>query len=56
MAVVEDTVDPPVAQGLRWDVAGTHPCVVDTFVLVQSGLVVANPERPKEYWCPCQHV
>ena len=50
MAVVEDTVDPPVAQVLRWDVAGTHPRVVDTSVLVQSGLVVANPERPKEYY------
>ena len=25
MAVVEETVDPPVAQVLRWDVAGTHP-------------------------------
>ena len=34
MAVVEDTVDPPVAQVLRWDVAGTHPRVVDTSVLV----------------------
>ena len=56
MAVVEDTSDPPVAQVLRWDVAGTHPRVVDTSVLVQSGLLVANPERPKEYWCPCQQV
>ena len=56
MAVVEDTVDPPVAQVLRWDVAGTHPRVVDTSVLVQSGLLVANPECPKEYWCPCQQV
>ena len=34
MAVVEDTVDPPVAQVLRWDVAGTHPRVADMFVLV----------------------
>ena len=56
MAVVEDTLDRPVAQVLRWDVAGTHPRVVDTFVLVQSGLLVANPERPEEYWCPCQQV
>ena len=47
MAVVEDTVDPPVAQVLRWDVAGTHPRVVDTSVLVQSGLLVANIEHPK---------
>ena len=54
MAVVEDTSDPPVAQVLRWDVAGTHPHVVDTSFLVQSGPLVANPERPKEYWCPCQ--
>ena len=54
MAVVEDTSDPPVAQVLRWDVAGTDPRVVDTFVLVQSGIPVANPERPKEYWCPFQ--
>ena len=56
MAVVEDTSDPLVAQVLRWDVAGTHPCVVDTSVLVQSGLLVANLERPKEYLCPCQQV
>ena len=56
MAKVEDTVDPPVPQVLPWDVAGTHPWVVDTFFLVQSGLLVANPERPKEYWCPCQEV
>ena len=56
MAVVEDAVDPPVAEVLRWDVAGTHPRVVDTSVLVQSVLLVANPERPKEYWCPCQQV
>ena len=48
MAVVEDTVDPPVAQVLRWDVAGTHPRVVDTSVLVQWGLLVAKLERPKE--------
>ena len=54
MEVVEDTVDPPVAEVLRWDVAGSHPRVVDTSVLVQSGLLVANPERPKEHWCPCQ--
>ena len=53
MAVVEDTSDPQV---LGWDVAGTHPRLVDTSVLVQSGLLVANPERPKEYWCPCQQV
>ena len=56
MAVVGDTVDPLVTQVLRWDVAGTHPRVLDTYVLVQSGLLVANPERPKEYWCPCQQV
>ena len=56
MAVVEDTVDPLVAQVLRWDVVGTHPHVVDTSVLVQSGLVVANPERLKDYWYPCQQV
>ena len=56
MAVVEDTSDPPVAQVLRWDVANTHPRVADTFVLVQLGLLVANPERPKKYWCPCQQV
>ena len=47
MAVVEDTVDPPVAQVPRWDVAGTHPRVVDTSVVVQSGLLVANPQHPK---------
>ena len=56
MAVVERTSDPPVTQVLRWDVAGTHPRVVDTSVRLQSGLLVANPERPKEYWCPCQQV
>ena len=56
MAVVEDTVDPLVAQVHRWDVAGTHTRVVDTSVRVQSGLLVAHPERPKEYWCPCQQV
>ena len=56
MAVVEDTVDPLVAQVLRWDVASTHPRVVDTSVLVQFGRLVANPVRPKEYWCPCQQV
>ena len=56
MAVVEDTSEPPVTQVLRWDVAGTHPRVVDTCVLVQSGLLVANPEHPKEYRCPCQQV
>ena len=56
MAGVEDTVDPRVAQVLRWDVVGTHPRVVDTSVLVQSGLVVAKPERPKECWCPCPQV
>ena len=56
MAAVEDPVEPQVAQVLRWDVAGTDPRVVDTSVLVPSGLVVANPERPKEYWCPCQQV
>ena len=56
MALVEDIVDPLVAQVLRWDVAGTHARVVDTSVLVQSGLLVANLERPKEYWCPCQPV
>ena len=56
MVVVEDTVDPPVAQVLRWDMAGTHTRVVDTFLVVQSGLLVANPERPKEYWRPCQQV
>ena len=39
MAVVEDTSDPPVAQVLRRDVAGTHPRVLDTSVLVQSGLL-----------------
>ena len=54
MAVVEDTLNHPVAQVLRWDGAGTHPRVIDTCVLVQSGLLVANPQRPKEYWCPCQ--
>ena len=56
MAVVEHTVDPSVAQVLRWDVAGTHPRVVDMFVLVQSGLLVADPKHTKEYWCPCQQV
>ena len=56
MAMVKDIVDLPVAQVLRWDVAGTHPRVVDTSVVVQSGLLVANPERLKEYWCPCQQV
>ena len=56
MAVVEDTVDPSVAQVLRWDVAGRHPHVVATSVLVQSGLVVANPQRPMECWCPRQQV
>ena len=56
MAVVEDTVDPLIAEVLGWDVAGTHPRVVDTFVVVSSGLLVANPERPKEYCCPCQQV
>ena len=45
MAVVEDTVDPPVAQVLLWDVACTHPRVVDTSVSVQSGLLVADPKR-----------
>ena len=44
-------MDPPVAQVLPWD-----PRIVDTSVLVQSGLLVANPERPKEYWCPCLRV
>ena len=53
MAVVEDTVDPPVPRVPRWDVAGTHARVGDTFVRVQSGLLVANHERLKEYWCPC---
>ena len=47
---------PPVAQDLRWDVAGNHPRIVDTSVPVQSGLLVANPKRSKEYWCPCQQV
>ena len=56
MEVVEDTSEPLVAQVLRWDVAGTHPRVVDTSVLVQSRFLVANPERTKEYWCPCQQV
>ena len=56
MAMLEDTVDPPVAQVLRWDVAGTHPQIVDTSVLVQSGLLVANPEHLKEYWCPPQQL
>ena len=57
IAVVEDTSNPPtVAEVLRWDVAGTHPRVVDTSVLVQSGLLVTNPERQKECWCPCQQV
>ena len=53
MAEGKDTADPLVAQVLRPDVAGTHPRVVDTSILVQSGLLVANPERPNEYWCPC---
>ena len=56
MAVVEDTVDPPVAQVLRWDVEGTHPHVVDTSALVQPGLLVARLQRPNEPWCPCQRV
>ena len=56
MAVVEDTSDPPVAQVLRWDVACTHPSVVDASVRVQLGLLPANPERPKEYGCPCQQL
>ena len=56
MAVVEGSVDPPVAKVLRCDVAGTHPRVVDTSVLVQSSILVANPQRPKEYSCPCQQV
>ena len=56
MAVVEDTMDPPVSQVPRSDMAGTHPRVVDTCVLVQSQLLVANHERPKEYRCPCQQV
>ena len=56
MAVVEDTVDPHVAQVLPWDVARTQPWAVDTSVLVQLGLLESNFERPKEYWCPCQHV
>ena len=56
MAEVKDTANPPVAQVLRWDVAGTHPRIVDTSIRVQSGLLVANPQRPKEYWCPCQQV
>ena len=48
MAVLEDTSDPPVARVLRWDVAGAHPRVVETCVLVQTGLLEANPERPKD--------
>ena len=32
---------------------GRQPWVVDTPVLVKSELLVADPERPKEYWCPC---
>ena len=56
IAVVEDYVDPPIAQVLRWDVAGSNPRVIDTSVLLQSGLLVANFKRPKKYWCPCQHV
>ena len=56
MAMADDTVDPPVAQVLRWDVAGTHLRVVCTSVLVQLGFLVADLERPKEYWCPCQEV
>ena len=47
MAVVEDTVNPLVAKVLRWDVAGTHPRVIDTSVLVQLGLLVANRAHPK---------
>ena len=40
MAVVDDTLDPPVAQVVRWNVAGTYPRVVDTSVLVQWWLLV----------------
>ena len=54
MAMAEDILDPPVAQLLRWGVAGTPPRVVEAPVVVQSGLLVANHERPKGYWCPCQ--
>ena len=54
--MVEDSTDPPVVQVLRSDVARSHPRVVDTPILVQSRLLVANPERPKEYRCPCQQV
>ena len=43
-------MDPAVAEVIRWDVAGTHPRVVDTSVLVQSGPLEANRERP------CQQV
>ena len=56
IAVVEDNVGPPVAQVLRWHVVGNHWRGVDTSIPVQWGLVVANLERPKEYWCPCQQV
>ena len=54
IAMVEDNVDPPAAQVLRWDVAGNQPRVVDTSVVVQLGLLVANPERLKECRFPCQ--
>ena len=58
IALVEDDVDPApsAAQVLRWDVASSHPRVVTTSVLVQSRLLVGNPQSPKEHWCPWQQV
>ena len=40
----------------QWDVARGYPRVVDKSILVPFGPMVANPERSKEYWCPCQQV
>ena len=50
MAVVEDTVPPPPPLPKSCDGMWHAP------ILVQSGLLVANSERPKEYWCLCQQV
>ena len=56
ITVVEDNVNSLATQVLRWDVARSHQRVVDMSVMVRSGILVANPERPKECWCPCQEV
>ena len=56
MAVVEDTSDPPVAQVLRWDVAGTHSRVVDrgfwwpTLSARRSTGALANRYEPAVWW------